>query len=105
MGTESLNNSDVSDRRTTVRWISFVIAACVLAAQTAFGDDASQVPNIFTPESTPAHSIFQLSIVVLIITTVIFVIVFSLLAYSVIKFRKCADDDGREPVPCTAATR
>ena len=53
--------------------------------------------NIFAPASTPAQSIFGLSIFVLAVTGAIFVIVFSLLAYSVIKFRSRANDDGGEP--------
>jgi cytochrome c oxidase subunit 2 len=53
--------------------------------------------NIFAPASTPAQSIFGLSIFVLAVTGVIFVIVFSLLAYSVVKFRSRANDDGGEP--------
>jgi cytochrome c oxidase subunit II len=53
--------------------------------------------NIFAPASTPADSIFGLSMFVLEVTATIFVVVFSLLAYCVIKFRKRADDDGREP--------
>jgi cytochrome c oxidase subunit 2 len=36
---------------------------------------------------------------VLSITAAIFVVVFALLAYSVVKFRRRPDDDGREPAP------
>jgi cytochrome c oxidase subunit II len=53
--------------------------------------------NIFVPVSTPAHSIMGLSLFVLVVTAAIFVIVFSLLVYCVVKFGKRADDDGREP--------
>ena len=53
--------------------------------------------NIFAPASTPAQSIFGLSIFVLAVAAIIFAIVFSLLAYSVVKFRKRANDDGGEP--------
>lgn len=52
--------------------------------------------NIFAPTLTPAQSIFGLSIFVLSVTAAIFV-VFTLLAYSVVKFRKRSLDDGREP--------
>src|SRR4029077_20955390 len=47
--------------------------------------------------STPAHSIFGLSLFVLAVTAAIFVIVFSLLTYCVVKFRKRAGDDGPQP--------
>src|SRR6516165_11141632 len=53
--------------------------------------------SIFSPVSSPADSIFGLSLFVLTVAAVIFVVVFSLLVYSVVKFRKRADDDGREP--------
>jgi cytochrome c oxidase subunit II len=67
----------------------------------AIGSAAAAPPlsptNIFAPTSTPAQSIFGLSIFVLSVTAAIFVVVFTLLAYSVVKFRKRSRDDGREP--------
>lgn len=56
-----------------------------------------KIPNIFAPASTPADSIYHLSLLVLAICGVIFVVVFGLLVYAVIKFRKRPEDDGREP--------
>ena len=53
--------------------------------------------NIFAPVSTPAKSIFDLSLFVLAITAVIFVVVFTLLIYSIVKFRATSGDAGREP--------
>src|SRR6266446_8962771 len=53
--------------------------------------------NIFAPASTPAHLIFRLSVFVVGITACIFAVVFILLIYATVKFRKRADDDGREP--------
>jgi len=53
--------------------------------------------NIFAPASTPAQTIFDLSLMVIAIAAVIFVIVGGLLAYSVVKFRRRRNDDGREP--------
>ena len=53
--------------------------------------------SIFAPVSTPANSIFGLSLFVLGITASIFVTVFTLLAYAIVKYRKRANDDGREP--------
>ncbi len=58
---------------------------------------ASSPTEIFAPVSTPAQSIFDLSLFVLGITGGIFVIVAALLAYSAIRFRKRKSDDGREP--------
>jgi cytochrome c oxidase subunit II len=75
------------------------LAGALLAAPLCFGapTDPSQIPNIFAPQSTPAHSIFHLSLLVLAITGAIFAVVFSLLVYAVAKFRKRVEDDGREP--------
>jgi cytochrome c oxidase subunit 2 len=53
--------------------------------------------NIFAPASTPAQSILDLSLFVLEVTAAVFVVVFSLLAYAVVKFRKKRTADGREP--------
>src|SRR5271169_4484321 len=95
------HNSQRQDHKRKIRWTAILLAGYLLAARPVFGnsEDPSQVPNMFKPESTPAHSIFHLSLFVLTICATIFVIVFSLLAYSVIKFRRRADDDGSEPAP------
>ena len=53
--------------------------------------------NIFAPVSTPAQSIFDLSMFVLAVTGAIFLVVFTLLVYAVVKFRKRRTSDGREP--------
>ena len=53
--------------------------------------------NIFAPASTPADSIFSLSIFVLVTCAVIFIVVFGLLAYAVLKFRHKRGDDRSEP--------
>jgi len=58
---------------------------------------SSTSTSIFSPASTPADSIFGLSLFVFGVTGVIFLIVSALLVYSAVKFRKRADDDGREP--------
>src|SRR5262245_23015621 len=51
--------------------------------------------NMFASASTLAQPIFELSLFVLSITAGIFVVVFALLGYSVVKFRR-REDDGRE---------
>ncbi len=70
----------------------FLVSTCLAQSPTF-----SSPTNIFAPASTPAKSIFGLSLFVLVITGVIFVVVGSLLAYAVVKFRKRKDDDSREP--------
>jgi cytochrome c oxidase subunit II len=61
--------------------------------------------NIFAPVSTPAQSIFDLSRFVLMVTASIFVVVFGLLAYAVVKFRKKRVSDGREPAQVYGSTQ
>ena len=61
--------------------------------------------NIFAPESTPAKSIFDLSVFVLAITGIIFVVVFTLLLYSVVKFRSKAAEADREPAQVYGSTQ
>jgi cytochrome c oxidase subunit 2 len=79
--------------------IGVLLAGFLLAATLCFGGpaDPSQIPSIFKPQSTPADSIFRLSMLVLTITGAIFAVVFSLLVYAVLKYRRRDDDDGREP--------
>lgn len=71
----------------------------ICGAGTAFAEPARPFSptNIFAPASTPAKSIFGLSLFVLAVTGAIFLVVFALLLYSVVKFRKQRNDDGREP--------
>jgi len=53
--------------------------------------------NIFAPASTPAQSIFDLSIFTLLTVAAIFIAVFALLAYAVVRFRNKRGDDRVEP--------
>src|SRR5271170_1638278 len=61
--------------------------------------------NIFAPASTPAKSIAHLSVFVFAITGIIFIVVFTLLVYSVVKFRGRAIDTGREPAQVYGSTQ
>src|SRR5271167_623610 len=72
------------------------LAAVFLAARLCSARSGPAIPSIFKPESTPADSIYRLSIFVLSITGIIFVIVFSLIAYTITKFRG-RSDGGPEP--------
>ena len=53
--------------------------------------------NMFAPASSQAQSILEVSNFVLIITACIFAVVFSLLAYAVLKFRTRRASPGQEP--------
>jgi cytochrome c oxidase subunit 2 len=61
--------------------------------------------NIFAPVSTPAQSILELSRFVLTVTAAIFILVFSLLAYAVVKFRQGRSPDDREPAQVYGSTQ
>src|SRR6266851_5522160 len=63
------------------------------------------VPSIFDPHSTPAESIRHLSHFVLGVTGVIFLVVFSLLTYAVVKFRSKVTDTEREPAQVYGSTQ
>jgi cytochrome c oxidase subunit 2 len=66
---------------------------------------ANPVPSIFQPHSTPADSIYHLSRFVLVITALIFLVVFSLLSYVVVKFRSSGTADEREPAQVYGSTQ
>ncbi len=53
--------------------------------------------STFAPAASPARWIHDLSLMVFSITGAIFVVVFSLLVYAVVKYRKRRGDEGREP--------
>lgn len=78
------------------------LAARLCAAQTSI---PNPVPNIFEPLSTPAHTIDHLSRFVLWITAFIFVVVFTLLTYVIVKFRDRSSDDTREPAQVYGSTQ
>src|SRR6202140_3351282 len=79
-----------------VAGVLILLSAVFLAASLCSAATGPTIPSIFKPESTPADSIYGLSLLVLAITGVIFVIVFGLIAYAVTKFRR-RSDDGPEP--------
>jgi cytochrome c oxidase subunit 2 len=55
------------------------------------------VANIFRPASTPAESVYSLSVLVLAVCFAIFVVVAGVLAYTIVRFRQRPDDLDREP--------
>src|ERR1700683_5872830 len=90
-----------------VAGIAVLLAGALLAASLCFGapGDPSQLPSIFDSRSTPTKWIGHLSYFVLSITGLIFAVVFSLLIYAVVKFRKRPGDDSREPAPVYGSTQ
>src|SRR6202171_3237911 len=80
-----------------------ILLAAGLCNATAPPDNP--VPSIFDPHSTPAESIYHLSRFVLAITGLIFLVVFSLLIYAVVKFRNRDANDNREPAQGFGSTQ
>jgi cytochrome c oxidase subunit 2 len=76
-------------------WILGISTPMPLLSQSS--TDSRLPTNIFAPVSTPGESIFGLSIFVLLTVAAIFVVVFALLAYVVVRFRKRRGDDRSEP--------
>jgi cytochrome c oxidase subunit 2 len=65
----------------------------------------TQLLNIFAAESTPTKAIVDLSILVLSITTLIFVVVAGLLVYAIVKFRATRANADREPAQVYGSTQ
>ena len=81
--------------RSPLLLVWWAVQTAGLAAQAP--DNAALIPSIFRPESTPAHSIYDLSIMVLAVTGLIFAVVFGLILYAIVRYRRRPDDDGGEP--------
>jgi cytochrome c oxidase subunit II len=85
---------------------ALLLAGVLLAAGLCTATpQANSVPSIFDPHSTPADSIRHLSLFVLGVTGLIFLVVFSLLSYVVVKFRSRAADTQREPAQVYGSTQ
>jgi cytochrome c oxidase subunit 2 len=78
---------------------------CVSAASANGANAPLSSTSIFAPASTPARSIFGLSLFVLVVTGLIFIVVFTLLAYAVVKFRARAADAAGEPAQVYGSTQ
>jgi cytochrome c oxidase subunit II len=87
--------------------ILVLLGGILLAANLCNATTPSEnaVPNIFDPHSTPAESIRHLSYFVLVITGLIFLVVFILLTYVIVKFRDKTLADGREPAQVYGSTQ
>src|SRR5499433_3666872 len=91
--------------RLAAQWFALLLFCLVAtaAAQTV-GSPVSST-NIFAPATTPAKTIFGLSMFVLAVTGLIFTTVAALLVYSVVKFRGNASNAGREPAQVYGSTQ
>jgi cytochrome c oxidase subunit 2 len=85
--------------------VLLVLLSCCITTAAAANPSSSSGTNIFAPESTPARSIFHLSVFVLAITGIIFAVVFTLLVYSISKFRARSANEDREPAQVYGSTQ
>ena len=81
------------------RTASFFLLVSCSVTRTLAGEKSNPISptNIFAPDFMPAYAIYRLSVFELEILCAIFVVVFSLLAYAVVKFRQRTDDDAEPP--------
>jgi cytochrome c oxidase subunit 2 len=86
-----------------VRELTMFLLSSLLLAQPALAQHSQT--SIFSPQSTPAKSIVELSTFVLAITGIIFVVVVTLLAYSILKFRATSVTQDREPAQVYGSTQ
>jgi len=102
----NLPNSDHSPVISRILGILLFFAGLLLAAGLCHAASPDHpIPNIFQPRSTPATVIDYLSYFVLEICALIFVVVFSLLVYVIIKFRSRKDDTSHEPPQVYGSTQ
>jgi cytochrome c oxidase subunit 2 len=102
---ETMQTSDWAAIISRVTGVALLLAGVLLAAGLCTATPQSNpVPSIFDSHSTPADSIRHLSFFVLSVTGLIFLVVFSLLTYAVVKFRSRAADTDREPAQVYGST-
>ena len=87
--------------------ILLLVLGLLLAAGlcTAAAPADNPIPSIFDPQSTPADSVFHLSIFVLAICGLIFLVVVILLIYALVKFRAKLTDSEHEPPQVYGSTQ
>src|ERR1700722_15675177 len=104
---ETMRKADWRAIASRVAAVLVLLAEVLLAASLCGASTAADhpVPSIFDPHSTPAQSISNLSHFVLGITGLIFLVVFSLLTYVVVKFRNRAGGAEREPAQVYGSTQ
>ena len=103
-------STQTGDWRVTVNrvvGILVLLAGLLLAARLCVASTPTDhsVSSIFDAHSTPAESIRHLSHFVLCVTGLIFLVVFTLLTYAIVKFRDKSKDRGHEPAQVYGSTQ
>src|SRR5260370_9803991 len=103
---ETMQKADWAAIISRVVGVAVLIAGVLLAGGLCTaGPQDNSVPSIFDSHSTPADSIRHLSHFVLGITGLIFLVVFSLLSYVVVKFRRRVADAERQAAQRDGSSR
>ncbi len=104
---ETMRKADWRAVVSRVAGVLVLLAGILLAAGLCVANTPIDhpVPSIFEPHSTPAESIRHLSHFVLGITGLIFLVVFSLLSYAIVKFGNRVADSKREPAQVYGSTQ
>jgi cytochrome c oxidase subunit 2 len=102
---EFLMRTESSTLRSLAQTILLLFWSATGAWASDPGDPTANATNIFAPASTPAKSIADLSVFVLVITGIIFAVVFALIVYCLVKFRDRATNVGREPAQVYGSTQ
>src|SRR6202158_4385189 len=103
---ETIHKADWPAIISRVTGVAVLLAGGLLSAGLCMATPHdNSIPSIFEPHSTPAESIRHLSLFVLGVTGLIFLVVFSLLSYVVVKFRSRAADTEREPAQVYGSTQ
>jgi len=79
------------------RYVALAVLSLLVWPVLTFASESPAIPNIFRPASTPADEIHTISRFTLMITALIFAVVFSLLVYVVFRFRRTAATGDVEP--------
>jgi cytochrome c oxidase subunit 2 len=83
----------------------FALSSVLMLPNALAEPSHSSLTSIFSPQSTPAKSILNLSIFVLAITGIIFVVVFTLLVYCIAKFHARSGGADSEPAQVYGSTQ
>lgn len=75
----------------------FLLLSACLFSLPLMGQGPRSSPSIFAPDSTPAKTIYDLSMFTLLVTGAIFVVVGGLIVYIIVRFRQSRSDDNSEP--------
>jgi len=89
--------ADDDDREPLAKALVVLFSALALGVLPAAADAPVQTPSIFDTASVSADAIRSYSVLVLGVCGAIFAAVTSLLIVTLVRFRRRADDDGREP--------